>query len=223
MGNKVRAASAVLGAAAVIGVGALTIPAIADAASPSPSASGSTGAGPRDRGRHAGAEKELSGTSAAKVKAAVLAKLPGATVDRMSAEDAAEKTGAAYEAHVTKADGTRVEVLLDKNDKVLSTKADERPGGPGGPGGRDGPGGPDAGGGPGGPHGRAEAVLTDTNADKVKAAVLAKLPGATVDRMSAEDAAEKTDAAYEAHVTKADGTRVEVLLDKAFTVLSTRP
>ncbi len=122
MGNKVRAASAVLGAAAVIGVGALTIPAIADAASPSPSASGSTGAGPRDRGRHAGAEKELSGTSAAKVKAAVLAKLPGATVDRMSAEDAAEKTGAAYEAHVTKADGTRVEVLLDKAFTVLSTR-----------------------------------------------------------------------------------------------------
>ncbi len=40
----------------------------------------------------------------------------------MSKEDAAESTGAAYEAHVTKSDGTHVEVLLDKNFKVISTR-----------------------------------------------------------------------------------------------------
>ncbi|MEP6695897.1 MAG: hypothetical protein ABJA34_03355 [Pseudonocardiales bacterium] len=218
MSNKVRVASAALGAAAVIGVGALAVPAIAAAASPSPSpwaGPGTRGGPPGDFGRHMGAEKELTGTTASKVKAAVLAKLPGATVHRMSAEDAAEKTAAAYEAHVTKSDGSAVEVLLDKNFKVISTKAERQRGGPDG----FGPGGP---GGPGGPHGRAETALTGTTASKVKAAVLAKLPGATVDFMSAEDPAETTGAAYEAHVTTSDASHVEVLLDKKFTVLVTR-
>jgi uncharacterized membrane protein YkoI len=52
-------------------------------------------------------------------------------------------------------------------------------------------------------------------ADKVKAAALAKVPGGTVLRV-------ETDAdhgsPYEAHVRKADGTEVEVLVDKDFNV-----
>lgn len=215
MSNTVRAAVAVLGTAAAIGGAALVIPAIATAASPSPGPSSSSAARPPGSDKHMGAEKELTGGTATKVKAAVLAKLPGATVHRMSTEDPAEKTGAAYEAHVTNADGSEVEVLLDKNFKVLSTKADAHRGGHG----------PDGMGRPGearGRHGRAEAALTGTTAAKVQAAVLAKLPGATVDRMSAEDPAETTGAAYEAHVTKANGTHVEVLLDKSFKVLVTR-
>lgn len=54
----------------------------------------------------------------------MLAELPGSTVSRMSAESSREGTGAAYEAHVTKADGTNVEVLLDKNFKVTAVNAD---------------------------------------------------------------------------------------------------
>jgi uncharacterized membrane protein YkoI len=49
-----------------------------------------------------------------------------------------------------------------------------------------------------------------------KAAALAKLPGATVVRV-------ETDAdgdAYEAHVTKADGSRATVKFDKSFNVTS---
>jgi uncharacterized membrane protein YkoI len=210
MSKKIQVTSIAIGAAAALGAAALAIPAIADAASSAPSPS------PSSTSRHHGAETELSGSAAAKVKAAVLAKLPGATIHRMSKEDTAEKTGAVYEAHVTKADGSRVEVLLDKNFKVLSTRTNLRGGPEGGGPGHWGRGGPD------GRHGQAEKELSGTTAGKVKAAVLAKLPGATVERMSAEDPAEKTGAAYEAHVTKADGTHVTVLLDKNFKVLSTK-
>jgi hypothetical protein len=200
--------SAAIGAAAavLVGAGGITYAAMANAAdaTPSPSPNGTTAA-PRSQGdatRHMGAESELTGATAASVKAAILKALPGATVERMSAEDAAESTGAAYEAHVTKSDGTQVRVLLDKGFKVLSVNADDHRG----PGGRGG-------------HGGNEAELTGATATSVKTAVLAALPGATIERLSTEDAAEGTGAAYEAHVTKKDGTHVEVLLDKSFKVL----
>ncbi len=212
--KKIDKMSAAIGAVAAAGVIAVGVPAIASAASSTPSPSSTTAPGsrgaPGDTGRHAAAEKELTGTTAAKVKAAVLAKLPGATVYRMSAEDAQEGTGAAYEVHSTKADGSPVEVFLDKNFKVTSVRAGGGPGMCGGPGAgpaRD-----------GGPHFAAEKELTGATAARVKAAVLAKLPGATVRRLSAEDPKEGSGAAYEAHVTKADGTDVQVLLDKDFVV-----
>ncbi|MGI8681576.1 MAG: PepSY domain-containing protein [Mycobacteriales bacterium] len=201
--KKIDKVPAAIGAVAAVGLLAVGVPAIAGAASPTPSPQSTNrpaAPGYSDRGRHFTAEKELTGATAEKVKAAVLAKLPGATVTRMSAEDSDEGSGAAYEAHVTKADGTEVEVLLDKNFAVTAVNAGHRCGHFG------------AG------HSGAEKELTGVTADKVKAAVLAKLPGATVRRMSAEDSREGTGAAYEAHVTKADGTSVEVLLDKSFTV-----
>jgi hypothetical protein len=64
-------------------------------------------------------------------------------------------------------------------------------------------------------NGKTETLLTGDTAAKVKAAALAKLPGATIERV-------ETDAdhgsPYEAHMTKADGTEVEVLVDSSFTV-----
>jgi hypothetical protein len=64
-------------------------------------------------------------------------------------------------------------------------------------------------------NGKTETLLTGDTAAKVKATALAKLPGATIERV-------ETDAdhgsPYEAHVTKADGTEVEVLVDSSFTV-----
>jgi hypothetical protein len=208
---RIDKTSAAIGAATaiIVGGGGIAYAAIANAdTSPSPSPSGSTSSAPKSpaqRGQHMKAETELSGDTAAKVKAAILAKLPGATIERMSAEDPGDGTGAAYEAHVTKSDGTHVQVLLSKAFAVTTVSADR------GPGGHDG-----FGGGPG----HNEPELSGATAASVKAAVLAKLPGATVDRMSTEDAAESSGAAYEAQVTKKDGTHVKVLLDKSFKVLS---
>jgi hypothetical protein len=81
-------------------------------------------------------EQALTGDTAEKVKAAALAKLPGATILRVETDD-----GGVYEAHVRKSDGTEAEVHVDKDFAV--TSVDTRPAG--GPGGR-------GDGGPGGRH-----------------------------------------------------------------------
>jgi hypothetical protein len=87
-------------------------------------------------------EQALTGDTADKVKAAALAKLPGATVLRIETDE-----GGVYEAHVRKTDGTEAEVHVDEDFAV--TSVDTRPaGGPGG--GHGGPGGSH--GGPGGGH-----------------------------------------------------------------------
>jgi hypothetical protein len=66
-----------------------------------------------------------------------------------------------------------------------------------------------------GRNGQREVLLTGDTADKVKAAALAKVPGATVERV-------ETDAdhgsPYEAHLRKSDGTELEVLVNKDFAV-----
>ena len=65
-----------------------------------------------------------------------------------------------------------------------------------------------------------EQALTGETADKVKAAALQKLPGATILRVETDDGG-----VYEAHVRKSDGTEAEVHVDKDFAVTSvdTRP
>jgi hypothetical protein len=63
-------------------------------------------------------ETLLAGTSAAKAKAAALAAVPGATIVRVETDSG----GAAYEAHMKKADGSFVTVKLDSNFKVTSTQ-----------------------------------------------------------------------------------------------------
>jgi len=78
------------------------------------------GRGRAGPGGHArGAEKELTGETAAKVKEAALGELDGATVDRVET-DAEGK--AAYEAHVTKADGSRTTVYVDQNFDVVEVE-----------------------------------------------------------------------------------------------------
>ena len=85
-------------------------------------------------------ETLLTGSTAEKVKAAVLAKYPGATFVRVETD-----SDGVYEAHITKADGTEVAVEVDKSFAVTG---EEQGGGPGGPGGHhgdhdgDGPGAP---------------------------------------------------------------------------------
>lgn len=86
-------------------------------------------------------QEQVTGATADKVKAAVVAKLPGATVLRV------EKDAAGYHAHVTKADGTHARVVVDANFAVTAVQE----GGPGAGGGTGGPcaGGEGHGGGPG--------------------------------------------------------------------------
>lgn len=67
---------------------------------------------------HGPAETLLTGTTAAKVKAAALAAVPGGTVTRLETDS----DGAAYEAHVTKSDGTVVTVEVDSSFKVTATE-----------------------------------------------------------------------------------------------------
>jgi hypothetical protein len=77
---------------------------------------------------------------------------------------------------------------------------------------------------PGGPRHRGTAdesksqrpdehLLTGDTASKVRAAALARYPGATVLRVETD-----SDGVYEAHLTTSDGRRVTVEVDKAFKV-----
>jgi len=61
-----------------------------------------------------------------------------------------------------------------------------------------------------------ETLLTGDTAAKVKAAALAKVAGGTVVRVETDA---DGNAAYEAHMTKADGTPVTVYVDERFEVV----
>ena len=93
-------------------------------------------------------ETLLTGTTADKVKAAALAKYPGATVQRAETD-----SDGVYEAHLVTSAGKRVTVEVGKDFSVTGEESMGAPGGDGGPsgqgrpGGSGGPGGPPAGGG----------------------------------------------------------------------------
>jgi hypothetical protein len=84
------------------------------------------------KGGHTGTngkkEELLTGDTAEKVKAAALASVQGGTIERVETD----AEGAAYEAHMTKSDGSHVTVKLDSSFKVSGVET----GGPGGPGGQ---------------------------------------------------------------------------------------
>jgi uncharacterized protein YhdP len=63
-------------------------------------------------------------------------------------------------------------------------------------------------------NGKTETALTGDVASKVKAAALAKVPG-TVERVETNV---DGSAPYEAHITKSDGTSVEVQVNSDYTV-----
>jgi hypothetical protein len=62
-----------------------------------------------------------------------------------------------------------------------------------------------------------ETLLTGDTLTSVTAAAKAKVPGATIDRVETDADGH---AAYEAHVTKADGSLATVYVDKSFNVVS---
>jgi hypothetical protein len=100
------------------GLLALGLPASAEQ-TPGTYAAATAGPGqPRDGGGQRSDETLLTGTDAEKAKAAALQAVPGATIDRVETD----ADGAAYEAHVTKADGTRVTVKFDKAFNVTAVE-----------------------------------------------------------------------------------------------------
>src|SRR6476661_6882955 len=101
-------------------------------------------------------ETLLTGDTKSKVEAAVLAKYPGATIERTETD-----SDGVYESHITTKSGEHLVVKVDKNFTVTGTETFDGRHGHGGPGGRP-----------------TETPLTGTTKTKVEAAVLAKYPGA---------------------------------------------
>lgn len=126
--RKLRtAAPLALGALGLLGGAIIAGAGIASAASPSPTptttAPANQGTFDPTKGGHVGAngvvEKLLTGTTAEKARAAALAAVPGATIQRV--ENDAE--GAVYEAHMVKSDGSLVTVKMDANFKVTGIES----------------------------------------------------------------------------------------------------
>jgi hypothetical protein len=128
-----------LGAAlAVLAAVAVGSAAIAGAASNGSSSSGSSsngaqppqgygqppgdrdGDGPRGGPGGHKPETPLTGDTAAKVKKAALAKVPGASIIRAETDT---DQGSPYEAHVRKPDGSEVTVLVNKQFKVTAVES----------------------------------------------------------------------------------------------------
>jgi uncharacterized membrane protein YkoI len=174
--------------------------ALAGAATKTTSSSADPTSAQREQ-RHA--QTALTGDTADKVKAAALAKVPGSTVLRV---EEGGPDGSPYHAHVRKADGTELVVLV--NSSFEATAVQTRPAG-GRDHGRHGPGGR-------GGH-KQETALTGDTADKVTAAAKAKVPGGTVLRVENDS---DSSSPYEAHVRKADGTEVVVLVNSSFEATS---
>ena len=115
---------------AVIGAAALSGGAIANAATSSSTATPSPSSSPpaKPQGPHTvngKSEKPLTGDVEAKVRAAALAKVKG-TVERVETN---VDSSAPYEAHIKKADGTEVEVQVNKDYSVaaVNTMGDHHP------------------------------------------------------------------------------------------------
>jgi hypothetical protein len=69
-------------------------------------------------------ETPLTGDVAAKVKAAAEKKVPGGTIERVETDS---DHGSPYEAHVRKADGTELEVLVNKSFEVTAVNTMRHP------------------------------------------------------------------------------------------------
>jgi hypothetical protein len=131
--RKTVAAFAALGALALGGsaIAGAAQSSSTSTATATPSASPAQGQPPngaRPAGRHVGAngkqEQALSGDVAAKVKAAALKKVAGGTIERVETD---VDHGSPYEAHVRKADGTELEVLVNKSFEVTAVNQMQHP------------------------------------------------------------------------------------------------
>lgn len=94
-------------------------------AAPDGSATSTTQSAFHQKGNHQAngiTEQQLTGDTAARVEAAATAANPGATIVRLETD----AEGAAYEAHIRKADGTIATVKLDSSFNITGTKPDRR-------------------------------------------------------------------------------------------------
>ena len=190
MSSTIRKSAAAVLAVGALGLGGAALAGAADTSKPQP----------RDARPQ---REELTSSVAAKVKAAALAKVPGATVVRT---EAGGPYGTPYHAHIKTSGGTAKVVLVNASFKATAVQADQ---------GRGGKGRGDHRGGPG----RGETALTGDTNDKVEAAVLAKYSGATIVRTETNgDSA----APYESHIKTSAGKELEVLVSKDFEVLDAR-
>ena len=187
----------------VTAMGALALggSALAGAAENRSTSTGTTTTQTTKTGPQGPQRQALSSDVAAKVKAAALDKVPGATVLRT---EAGGPYGTAYHAHIKTSDGTLEVVLVNKSFEATAVQADSGPG-------RGGKGGRGHGGGAG------ETALTGTTKDKVEAAVLAKYDGATIVRTETNS---DSSAPYESHIKTKDGTELEVTVSKDFEVVA---
>jgi uncharacterized membrane protein YkoI len=122
--GSIRSKLATFAAVAAAAVGGATIANAASSTKSSSSSSGSTASRGRpqhdpSQGGHTvngKTEKLLSGDVASKVRAAALAKVSG-TVERVETN---VDSGAPYEAHIRKSDGTEVEVQVNSDYTVAA-------------------------------------------------------------------------------------------------------
>jgi hypothetical protein len=192
--TTLRKTAVTVAALGALGLGGSAIAGAADKTSSTSSSSTSTSTTTKTRT----ARTPLSAATAAKVKAAALEKVPGATVVRT---EAGGPYSTPYHAHITTSGGTAQVVLVDSSFNATSVQADNK--------GRRGKGGHGG--------GRGETALTGDTKSKVEAAVLAKYAGATIVRTETNNDAV---APYESHITTAAGTQLEVLVSKDFEVVS---
>jgi hypothetical protein len=198
LSTTIRKSAMTIAALGALSLGGAAVAGAADNAKSSPGTSSSQTRPSR------GDRQPLSSDVAAKVKAAALAKVPGATV---LATEAGGPYGTPYHAHIKASDGSLKVVLVDSSFQATAVQADNGRGG----GGRDG----DHGGGPG----AGETALTGDTKDKVEAAVKAKYAGATIVRTETNgDSA----APYESHIRSSAGQELEVLVSKDFQVVDAR-
>lgn len=139
--------TAALAALAALAVGGSAIAGAASNTTTAPSASGKAGQAAPGYGQPPGygqapgdgqagpggghqPETPLTGSTAEKVKAAALAKVEGGTIIRVETDT---DFGSPYEAHVRKADGTEVQVLVNKQFEVTAVKAGPQGAPPGAP------------------------------------------------------------------------------------------
>ena len=198
--TTIRKSAVTVAALGAFGLGGA---ALAGAADNSTSTTNSSSSSNSTRSQNARPPRDtLSGDAAAKVKAAALKKVPGATVLRT---EAGGPYNTPYHAHIRKSDGTLQVVLVNSNFEPTSVQADRGRGrGPGGKGGRGGAG---------------ETALTGETKQKVEDAVKSKYAGATILRTETNN---DSTAPYESHIRTSDGKEFEVLVSKDFEVVDAR-
>jgi hypothetical protein len=191
--TTIRKSATTVAALAALGLGGSAIAGAADNSSSSTAKSSQT--------RPQGDREPLSADVAAKVKAAALDKVAGATVVET---ESGGPYGTPYHAHIKTSDGTLKVVLVNSSFKATAVQADQRRGGPGGGRGHGGP-------------GAGETALTGDTKNRVEDAVLAKYPKATIERTETNNGPE---APYESHIKTSDGKQLEVLVSKGFEVVA---